>query len=142
MSKQPRYLIELKNSNVHPITEVKTEGTIVKIAELDIPNYCKNIAATGYKLREWVKIFANDSKPKYTLDQLNEMISKPSKALTREEKLEARIAQLEAMTEGKDDFDDDEDLIELRAQYEELYGKKPDGRMKKETLIKKIEEKQ
>jgi len=135
-----KYIIELKNSNVDPMTGEPVKPHTVVISELDVPNYCKNIEATGYKLRKWVEVIENDSKPRYTVEELNRMLEAPKRKLTREEQLEKEVAELRAMIMRSKE--DDPELEDLREQYEELYGKKPDGRMKKETLIQRIEDKQ
>lgn len=53
------------------------------------------------------------------------------------EDLQKRLAALE----GKDTQPTDDELDQLKAEYEVLYGKKPNGRMTRETLIEKINEK-
>jgi len=147
MSNKVMYKVHLfQRSKYNAETGEALKPRVVKVSELDIPNYCKHVGATGYKFREFVSIDANGNTPKYSLDELNKIIKAPAKQLTEVEKLQQEIAELKELLKGNKsetiEEENEEYLEDLRNQYEELYGKKPDGRMKAESLIKKIEEKQ
>ena len=142
---QCRYVVELKNSKFDPNTGQEVKGKRVKIAEIDIPRFCANITTTGYKSYKWVEILGD--KAKYSLEQLNKMIATPDRPKTEVEKLQEQIEELKALLANNTDeiveeVEADDEIAELREQYKELYGKPAGGRMSKETLIQKIEEKQ
>jgi len=132
--------------------KVQNENILVKLSHnsLEWSNFIKNVKLLGYVKPTVEAFLVDDEEDKSKIDAIQKEVDNANKVqeveLTPEQKRIAELeAKLDALVGGKKDKKQpkdtkNDDLEAVRAEYEEVVGKKPFHGWDEATLKAKIEE--